>query len=100
MIKELDHFKFFVNKPLDGVEFDYCCHPKVGDQIVAFYKDSKAIIHHKLCKKAYEKILAEEADDLCVLEQYQTLKIPFDYLFAESKRNTWQIFWQNSLLST
>jgi len=31
-----------------------------GDQIVAFYKDSKAIIHHKLCKKAYSKILGEE----------------------------------------
>ena len=59
-LKELDHFKFYANKPLEGVEFDYCCHPKVGDQIVAFYKDSKAIIHHKLCKKAYEKILAEE----------------------------------------
>jgi RelA/SpoT family (p)ppGpp synthetase len=59
-IKELEHFKFFTNKHLDGVEFDYCCHPKVGDQIVAFYKDNKAIIHHKLCKKAYEKILAEE----------------------------------------
>ncbi len=56
--KELDHFTFFTNRPLDGVEFDYCCHPKVGDQIVAFYKDSKAIIHHKLCKKAYEKMLA------------------------------------------
>ena len=60
IVKELEHFKFFTNKPLDGVEFDYCCHPKVGDQIVAFYKDSKAIIHHKLCKKAYAKILAEE----------------------------------------
>ena len=60
VLKELDHFKFFTNKPLDGVEFDYCCHPKVGDQIVAFYKDSKVIIHHKLCKKAYEKILAEK----------------------------------------
>jgi RelA/SpoT family (p)ppGpp synthetase len=59
-IKVLEHFNFYTNKPLDGVEFDYCCHPKVGDQIVAFYKDSKAIIHHKLCKKAYEKILAEE----------------------------------------
>ena len=59
-VKELEHFKFFINKPLDGVEFDYCCHPKVGDQIVAFYKDSKAIIHHKLCKKAYEKILSNE----------------------------------------
>jgi len=60
LVKEIEHFKFFTNKPLDGVEFDYCCHPKVGDQIVAFYKDSKAIIHHKLCKKAYSKILAEE----------------------------------------
>jgi RelA/SpoT family (p)ppGpp synthetase len=60
-VKELEHFTFFTNKPIDGVEFDYCCHPKVGDQIVAFYKGSKAIIHHKLCKKAYEKILKGEA---------------------------------------
>jgi len=58
--KDIEHFTFFTNKSLDGVEFDYCCHPKVGDQIVAFYKDSKAIIHHKLCKKAYRKILAKE----------------------------------------
>ena len=58
--KEIEHFRFFTNKPLDGVEFDYCCHPKVGDQIVAFYKDSKAIIHHKLCKKAYAKIVRGE----------------------------------------
>ncbi len=56
-IKELEHFTFFTNKTIDGVEFDYCCHPKVGDQIVAFYKGSKAIIHHKLCKKSYNKIL-------------------------------------------
>jgi len=59
-IREIEHFRFYTNKPLDGVEFDYCCHPKVGDQIVAFYKDSKAIIHHKLCKKAYVKILNGE----------------------------------------
>ena len=59
-LKELEHFTFFTNKPLDGVEFDYCCHPKVGDQIVAFYKGSKAIIHHKLCKHAYAKILGNE----------------------------------------
>ena len=59
-IKELEHFTFYTNRPLDGVEFDYCCHPKVGDQIVAFYKGTKAIIHHKLCKKAYTKILEHE----------------------------------------
>ncbi len=59
-LKEIEHFRFYTNKPLDGVEFDYCCHPKVGDEIVAFYKDSKAIIHHKLCKHAYAKIKAGE----------------------------------------
>jgi RelA/SpoT family (p)ppGpp synthetase len=58
--KDIEHFHFFTNKPLDGVEFDYCCHPKVGDQIVAFYKDNKAIIHHKLCKKAYAKICSQK----------------------------------------
>ena len=59
-LKRIEHFNFYTNKPLDGVEFDYCCHPKGGDQIVAFYKDGKAIIHHKLCRKAYEKIRAAE----------------------------------------
>jgi (p)ppGpp synthase/HD superfamily hydrolase len=58
--KQLDHFNFFLNKPIDNVIFDYCCHPKVGDQIVAFHSEGKAIIHHKLCKKAYAKILANE----------------------------------------
>jgi len=55
-IRKIDHFLFYTNKPLNGVEFDYCCHPKVGDEIVAFYKENKAIIHHKLCLKAYEQI--------------------------------------------
>ena len=58
--KEIEYFHFFTNRTLEGVEFDYCCHPKVGDQIVAFYKDTKVIIHHKLCKKAYAKILAND----------------------------------------
>jgi len=56
--KEIDHLSFYLNKPLEGVEFDFCCHPKVGDDIVAFYKENRAIIHHKLCRKAYEQIKA------------------------------------------
>ncbi len=58
--KEIDHFSFYTNKPIDRVEFDYCCHPKVGDDIVAFYKENRAIIHHKLCRKAYGLIQAGE----------------------------------------
>jgi GTP pyrophosphokinase len=32
--------------------FDYCCHPKNGDEIVAFLQDGKAHVHHKMCKNA------------------------------------------------
>ena len=59
-LKEIDHLSFFVNKPLERVEFDFCCHPKAGDEIVAFYKENRAIIHHKLCRKAYGMIRAGE----------------------------------------
>jgi len=58
--KKIDHLNFFLNKPLEKVEFDFCCHPKAGDDIVAFYKENRAIIHHKLCRNAYGKIQAGE----------------------------------------
>jgi len=60
LLREIDHFQFYINRPVENIEFDYCCHPKVGDQIVAFYKDNKVIIHHKLCKKAYQMIVDKE----------------------------------------
>ncbi len=59
-IKEIDHLSFFINKHIDRVEFDFCCHPKIGDDIVAFYKENRAIIHHKLCRKAYKMISSAE----------------------------------------
>jgi len=51
-----EHFKFISNKKIDNIEFDYCCHPKIGDDIVAFYKDNGVTIHHKLCKQAHIKM--------------------------------------------
>ncbi len=56
-LRRIDRFNFFANRPIDKVEFDYCCHPKAGDDIVALYEDSGVVvIHHKLCKKVYEQI--------------------------------------------
>ena len=55
---EKENFKFITNNKIEKLEFDYCCHPKMGDEIVAFYDevDKKVIIHHKLCKEAYLKM--------------------------------------------
>jgi RelA/SpoT family (p)ppGpp synthetase len=48
-----ESFRFIANEEIDKVEFDYCCHPKMGDEIVAFVEDDKVVIHHKFCQQAY-----------------------------------------------
>ena len=34
------------------VTFDYCCHPKRGDEIVGIKKGNEVIVHHKFCTMA------------------------------------------------
>ena len=52
IIKE--HFRLISNKEIENIEFDYCCHPKTGDEIVAFAEEDKVVIHHKLCQQAFK----------------------------------------------
>ena len=48
--------EIFSNQTISDVVFDYCCHPKSGDEVVAFLHKGKAHVHHKLCKHAAKKI--------------------------------------------
>ena len=54
--KEVENFVIYTSYPIMKVEFDYCCHPKRGDEIVAFREGHKAIVHHKMCHVAQKKI--------------------------------------------
>jgi guanosine-3',5'-bis(diphosphate) 3'-pyrophosphohydrolase len=45
---------------VNDVVFDYCCHPKNGDEIMAFLEKGKAHVHHKMCKTAIKKVEAKE----------------------------------------
>jgi (p)ppGpp synthase/HD superfamily hydrolase len=69
---EKDNFLFVTNRYLSSVEFDYCCHPKYGDPIVAFLEGSKAVIHHKLCQHAYKRI--HEHEDMMKYSMIVSLK--------------------------
>lgn len=53
----VDSFTFYSDKSVTDVGFDLCCHPKHGDEVVAFYNKGKATIHHKYCTHADEQIL-------------------------------------------
>ena len=48
-----ENFVLYAAGHIDNVEFDYCCHPKRNDPIVAFKQGSHVIVHHKFCEKAY-----------------------------------------------
>ncbi len=61
-IKKLkfDNMIIYSNFSISSVSFDHCCHPKFNDEIVAFKEGNKAVIHHKMCDKAYKKIMSNE----------------------------------------
>ena len=50
----------FSTTGVSNVVFDYCCHPKSGDEILGFVEKGKAHVHHKLCKTAGKKLKADE----------------------------------------
>ncbi|NPA81260.1 MAG: bifunctional (p)ppGpp synthetase/guanosine-3',5'-bis(diphosphate) 3'-pyrophosphohydrolase [Epsilonproteobacteria bacterium] len=56
-----DYLKFYSVGGISEVYFDYCCHPKIGDDIVAFLrKGNEANVHHKLCSNAIKMIESHE----------------------------------------
>ena len=73
-----ENFVLYAAGYIDHVEFDYCCHPKRNDPIVAFKQGSKVIVHHKFCEKAYAlmqkgtpMVFVEWSDD--TLQRYRLL---------------------------
>ncbi len=50
--QRLDNIVLYSTQNYSKVMFDYCCHPKRGDDIVGFKKGSEVLIHHKFCSNA------------------------------------------------
>jgi guanosine-3',5'-bis(diphosphate) 3'-pyrophosphohydrolase len=53
---QFDNIIIHSSSKISRVDFDHCCHPKFGDDIVGFLSKGNAQIHHKFCKKASEMI--------------------------------------------
>ena len=62
---KLKHYSYrgvsvYSNYSISDVVFDYCCHPKSGDEIMGFLEKGKAHVHHKMCQNANSKLLKGE----------------------------------------
>ena len=66
-IKEYKFDNVLINSnfSISSVSFDHCCHPKFGDDIVAFKDGNEAVIHHKMCDQAYDKIKSNQQMLFC-----------------------------------
>ncbi len=47
-----DNIVIYTTQFYSKLLFDYCCHPKRGDEIVAFKKGNEVTVHHKFCSHA------------------------------------------------
>lgn len=50
--QKFENIVIYSNHHISNVYFDYCCHPKRGDDIVGFKKGNDIFVHHKLCERA------------------------------------------------
>ncbi|KIM11649.1 MAG: hypothetical protein KU37_05520 [Sulfuricurvum sp. PC08-66] len=47
--QKIGNFVLYHPKNISEVGFDYCCHPKQGDEIIGFKKANKVEVHQKMC---------------------------------------------------
>lgn len=68
---KFDNLMINSNFSVNHIDFDHCCHPKFGDEIVAFRNGSEVTVHHKMCDKAYKMIKNKEQMVYCTWAKNQ-----------------------------
>ncbi len=75
--------EIFSSSSVSDVVFDYCCHPKSGDEIMAFLDKNKVHVHHKMCEHALKKL---EAHEPMVFVRWEKKKL-YSYSLISSLQN-------------
>lgn len=81
--QKFENIVIYSNHHIANVYFDYCCHPKRGDDIVGFKKGNDVFVHHKLCERAAS--LMEESEPMVFVKW--TREAPERYKLIVSLEN-------------
>ena len=81
--QKFENIVIYSNHNISNVYFDYCCHPKRGDDIVGFRKGNDVFVHHKLCERA--AILMDENEPMTFVKW--TKEAPDRYKLIVSLEN-------------
>ena len=80
----LSGVEIFSTSSVNNVVFDYCCHPKNGDEIMGFLDKSKVHVHHKMCKNAQKYLDTQKP---MVFVRWEK-KMIYNYKLIASLHNT------------
>ena len=81
--QKFENIVIYSNYHISNVYFDYCCHPKRGDDIVGFKKGTDVFVHHKLCERA--AVLMDENEPMVFVKW--TKEAPDRYKLIVSLEN-------------
>ena len=81
--QKFENIVIYSNHNISNVYFDYCCHPKRGDDIDGFRKGNDVFVHHKLCERA--AILMDENEPMTFVKW--TKEAPDRYKLIVSLEN-------------
>lgn len=81
--QKFENIVIYSNHNISNVYFDYCCHPKRGDDIVGFRKGNDVFVHHKLCERA--TVLMDENEPMTFVKW--TKEAPDRYKLIVSLEN-------------
>ena len=81
--QKFENIVIYSNYHISNVYFDYCCHPKRGDDIVGFKKGTNIFVHHKLCERA--AVLMDENEPMVFVKW--TREAPDRYKLIVSLEN-------------
>ncbi|MDY0116498.1 MAG: RelA/SpoT family protein [Sulfurimonadaceae bacterium] len=79
----INGLEIFSVRGVSDIVFDYCCHPKHGDEIMGFFEKGKVHVHHKMCQNGIKKL---EANEPMVFVRWEKLNI-FHYRLIASLHN-------------
>lgn len=55
--QEFNNLIIYSNHAISEIFFNYCCHPKHNDEILAIKDGTKVFIHHKFCERAFNEVI-------------------------------------------
>lgn len=83
--QKFENITAFSNHKIANMDFDVCCHPRRGDEILAFVESGNMTLHHKFCTKAEEML--ESKKPMVYVEWSQTLTKSYKIIFSlDNKR--------------